>query len=854
MKQRQKPATGSKALFAVLLCASSLAFAAHDFLAPGIKIDGETISSEGEFKTKSGNKYTYRMQEDSTGAVMGLLRLTQKDGTYKLSGQDTTTRVSIQATADCIIELEDGFELGSADAGQGSSAFASPIVLRTGSTVTIRTKGTARIYGDYLMPAICVGGLSDTLVSVLFLEHDGWADENEGLFAYGGYGAPAIGSMRSTANGLGVISIRGTVNAYAGKGACAIGIAPMCDVPRAKKSYINVGSATATGKCSLRAYSSGVSPAIGISGDASGFLEIYLNNGIISAIVEDGVYGGDESSAAIGTGFWSEGGCNIYVRGGEITAVGGSCGAGIGSGCESGADMSISILGGRTVAKGGANAAGIGGGYRTKTPDIYIAGGTVTASGDPNRAKDIGSGYKSLDDNVDVLVAGGSVWPVNEKYNAVFTCNGTQLVCLWTYKASASKGFQPNQDVNVLLTTENGPYGNNDIYADEDGRVYLWVPPALYKNNLFINGEKYYADARSSKYTSPTPKGQANVCIVDFDAGDGELELRDTRRFVEYGKKVGALPTPKDRKGYDFSGWYTAESGGTNIKSSTKIKKNAVYYAHWKAHTYKIAFDADRSGASGSMKTISATYGKSYVLPANKFKLEDHTFDCWWNSKLGKIEDGAKVKNLTAKDGGKVTLYGRWKRHTYTVQFYPEDGTAKTVSQTVYRGLSTALKANTFTRDGFKFVGWAKVQFGPAVYKNKEMVMNLAKKGKTKRLYAVWVPQKSWVFDTFKSDKAIITENSATVTMTVASDGKISGKFVCEEKKKKEFSFEADGFETFADNTYGVTTILKLSSKDALEARITVGRVKKASGKNKVVPKISLWKGSELRGWGFSAP
>ena len=668
MNSKTKPVTGSKALFAALLCASSMAFAEHEFFAPGIMIDGETISSEGDFKTKSGNKYTYMIHESIAGDVMGLLLLTQKNGTYELSGQDTTSCAAIWVNADCTIVLEDGFELGSADAGlnydtQGSSFVMSPIMLQTGSTVTIRTKGRAVIYGNYNMPAICVGGMSDNLVSMLILEEDGSYGGTGGLFAYGGYGAPAIGSMRNTTNGLGIISVRGAVYAFAGEGACAIGIAPECDVPKTKKSYINVGSMTANGSCTLGARSCGESPAIGISGGASGLLDVYLNNGIISAFVQED--GSDESAAGIGTGCRSEGECNIFVNGGEITAKGGKRGAGIGSGCESGADVSITILGGRIDANGGAYAAGIGGGYCTKTPDIYIAGGTVVASGDSKCANDIGSGYGSLSD-VDVRVAGGSVWPENEKYDAVFTCNGTRLVCLWTDKASASEEFRPGQKVNVLLVTENGPYGNKDIYASEyageAGRVYLWVPPALYKNNLFMNGEKYYADARSGNNTSPTPKGAANVCIVDFDAGTGDLKARDERRFVEYGNEVGTLPKAT-KKGYTLRGWYTKKSGGTKVvNSTTKVKEDVTYYAEWMANKYKIKFN--KNGGKGKMKTLSATYGKLVKLTANAFKKSRYKFAGWAKTKKGRVvyKNKAKVKNLTTKSGKTITLYAVWKK------------------------------------------------------------------------------------------------------------------------------------------------------------------------------------------------
>lgn len=52
---------------------------------------------------------------------------------------------------------------------------------------------------------------------------------------------------------------------------------------------------------------------------------------------------------------------------------------------------------------------------------------------------------------------------------------------------------------------------------------------------------------------------------------------------VTYGGKLTGLPTPV-RSGYQFLGWYTAKTGGTRVKASTKtstIAGKKTLYAHW---------------------------------------------------------------------------------------------------------------------------------------------------------------------------------------------------------------------------------------------------------------------------------
>ena len=124
---------------------------------------------------------------------------------------------------------------------------------------------------------------------------------------------------------------------------------------------------------------------------------------------------------------------------------------------------------------------------------------------------------------------------------------------------------------------------------------------------------------------------------------------------------MGSLPKAT-RKGYRLKGWYTKKSGGSKVKTTTKIVKNVTYYAQWTANKYKIKFNAN--GGKGSMKAVSATYGKAVRLRANAFKKSKYKFMGWSvvrNSRPS-YKNKAKVNNLTDKNGGIVTLYAAWAK------------------------------------------------------------------------------------------------------------------------------------------------------------------------------------------------
>ena len=116
--------------------------------------------------------------------------------------------------------------------------------------------------------------------------------------------------------------------------------------------------------------------------------------------------------------------------------------------------------------------------------------------------------------------------------------------------------------------------------------------------------------------------------------------------------EAGAPVSVKERRDGD----------GSKIKATTKVTKSVTYYARWTANKYKIKFD--KSGGKGTMKTLSATYGKSIRLTANAFKRSKYKFTGWAKKKGGKVayKNKAKVKNLTSKNGKTVTLYAVWKK------------------------------------------------------------------------------------------------------------------------------------------------------------------------------------------------
>ena len=69
---------------------------------------------------------------------------------------------------------------------------------------------------------------------------------------------------------------------------------------------------------------------------------------------------------------------------------------------------------------------------------------------------------------------------------------------------------------------------------------------------------------------------------ITWDLGTGKTETTNQT----YGEKLN-LPTEPTRRGYAFLGWFTQETGGTQVDGNTVFKEVAstTYYAHWEEAT-----------------------------------------------------------------------------------------------------------------------------------------------------------------------------------------------------------------------------------------------------------------------------
>ena len=177
---------------------------------------------------------------------------------------------------------------------------------------------------------------------------------------------------------------------------------------------------------------------------------------------------------------------------GALTVTGGTMGAGIGGG-----------------SKGTGGTVTISGGYQGKGGTVTISGGTVFAQGN-NGGADIGPGASGMGSGANTFT-GGSIRLANDSISPTPTDNATHVWCVTV------TNLTPNA---AIVVTALDPYGVSDLFADENGKLYLWLPDGDY---TFVAGNAGYTATVDGAATTAV----ANGLVAPLFATDGTALVFD---------------------------------------------------------------------------------------------------------------------------------------------------------------------------------------------------------------------------------------------------------------------------------------------------------------------------------------
>ena len=259
--------------------------------------------------------------------------------------------------------------------------------------------------------------------------------------------------------------------------------------------------------------------------------------------------------------------------------------------------------------------------------------------------------------------------------------------------------------------TFDGWYLDKDVWSDKLTKD-SFSDRALTEN---INAYAYYI-----QNDTPLP----SEYTITFYADGGVVDTIETA-----GNETLVLPAAPNKDDHSFEGWFFDSGTWQNELTETTyadkpLTEDVGVYAYYKKtedpdpeppQKYTVQFDTDGGTAVGDM-TVSVID----ISPVTT--REGYTFDGWYT-------EAAFVKRVTFPyDVTKAqTLYAKWEKNKYTVQFDTDGGTA-VGDMTV----SVIEQSPVTTREGYTFDGW----YTEAAFVNRVTFPYDVTKAQT--LYAKW--------------------------------------------------------------------------------------------------------------------
>lgn len=316
-----------------------------------------------------------------------------------------------------------------------------------------------------------------------------------------------------------------------------------------------------------------------------------------------------------------------------------------------------------------------------------------------------------------------------------------------TFNKNASNGVSGNMaNMTCLVGSSYNLTGNT---FSRDGYKFTgWNTKADGSGVSYSNGEKVSNLTYSNGQTITLYAQWEEVyCTIYFDANGGNGQSNLTSLTVQQGATIGSTlnnRTPGAPTNKHFVGWFDAKTGGKNYTSGSKAPFNTslTLYARYEQNTYTIVFNQNATGVTGTMENLPCTVGSSHYLPLSTFTLRGYEFDCWNTKADGTgtdYADGAKISDLSTKNGATVTLYAKWKKAYCEIVFDVNGGygqsnmTSLTVQQgaTIGAGIDYRVPGAPTNKC---FLGWYDSKTGGYPYTSTSQ----APYKKNLTLYARW--------------------------------------------------------------------------------------------------------------------
>ncbi|WP_165253876.1 InlB B-repeat-containing protein, partial [Adlercreutzia sp. ZJ304] len=203
----------------------------------------------------------------------------------------------------------------------------------------------------------------------------------------------------------------------------------------------------------------------------------------------------------------------------------------------------------------------------------------------------------------------------------------------WGTLSKTSETIGVVNGATSCIATSNAGYALEGWY---DGATKITTTDEA--NNAYIDSENSNTLHVHSTPTSLlqdktyTAKFIGETITLSWDSCGGS-QVGDTTQVYSSSSKVILPTTVPTLEGYSFEGWWTRESGGTQVFNTTALPtSDTTYYAHWQIGNYSVSYqDADTEEASSA----NFAYGTTITMNPDGGTFSPATPEGWTASGSG---------------------------------------------------------------------------------------------------------------------------------------------------------------------------------------------------------------------------
>lgn len=367
------------------------------------------------------------------------------------------------------------------------------------------------------------------------------------------------------------------------------------------------------------------------------------------------------------------------------------------------------------------------------------------------------SGLVYSENNGGYVVSAGKFYNAGERLVIPEEYNGKPVIAI------GKDGFAEYTEIEELVLSDNIVRIEEGAFAECSNLTEVTISSSNVRA-----AQEYYSEGGNLEYIGGRAfEGCSSLAAFSFEYG---LEYVGTRAFSDAAFVQVSLPCTVSFVGSEAfyncknlaeivvgdreeipSGW--AENWNAGCNASVDFRLRVV-----------LDYNGATSGTTVGEEYIS--YGKDFVLPVPKRK--GYSFGGWYSGDT-RLTDGfgKGISSWQSQSGGILTA--KWSANINTLNFNANGGEGTMSAQEIVTDETASISANTFTRKGYTFVGWAESANGGVVYKDcAEYTMGAES---SYELFAVWVANRNEVvFDGngatggSMESQFISTDSSASLT------------------------------------------------------------------------------------------